>query len=183
MKRVQCLCVKVIDILPTFLLIPSSYSSFHSSQFLTLFSSPLSLSISTTISPNSTDGVFFPTCLHLLSLLNLWRARSQSFFVCWVSCWYCFFLLSFSWCPQTLLQQSLQWQWFLLWKRRPSLHPLLHPYHHHLQRGQGALGTPDHPPSSKQNIHLNNLVHSVYAWRKSFFFIYTHENVTLSFVP
>lgn len=45
MKRVQCLCVKVIDILPTFLLIPSSYSSFHSSQFLTLFSSPLSLSL------------------------------------------------------------------------------------------------------------------------------------------
>lgn len=62
-----------------------------------------------------------------------------------------FFFSSFSWCPQTLQQQSLRWQWSPLWKRQPSLRPLLRPSHRHLQRGPGASGTPDHPPSSKHS--------------------------------
>lgn len=59
--------------------------------------------------------------------------------------------ISLSWCLRRLPLQSLQLRWCPLWKQPPSLHHLHRPCHPHPQRGQGASGTPDHPPSSKQS--------------------------------
>lgn len=123
---------------------PPSFS-FHSSRFLT-HSSPYPLSICTTFVPislHSTDFVSF--FFHSFSLILSLNLR--------------FFPPFFSWYLQTLQQQSLRLRWSPLWKRQPSLRPLLRPSHLHLQRGLGASETPDHPPSSKQST----LTHLIYC--------------------
>lgn len=89
-----------------------------------------------------------------------------------------FFSLFSSWYLQTLRQQSLQWRWSPLWKRLPSLRPLLRPSHPHLQRGPGASGTPDRPPSSKQSNTIWNIYCTVYLPKRGH-----HHKAKKTFTP
>lgn len=125
LKRQQCLCVKVIDILSV--CSPSAPPPL-SSRFLVL-SSPCSLLICAGFSPLiiSSQTPLLVTCV----------SKSVSPVLC------C------SWFLLTRRRQILRWRWCPQWKRRPSLHPLLRPSHPHLQKGPGASGTPGRPPSSK----------------------------------